>query len=276
MAKKNKLTQKKGIFNVDEVQAYRVAYGRKLSSKDFISFVGLPAFVMGLFSFLILYNLWVTVPIFIAGLIYGFKRMLPNVIRRQYERQSFAERNKFLNNITQVLTDQSQTVPMAVGKVTERASGEFREHLEQYHAMIVGADNVQIRRATRWFSDMYDDDVIFGQYIEQLETIIVEGKTNVDTLKDVKTYHNDIKTKQMQYERLKNGHVNDLQRILILTLLLIGALCFSFGFESYLESFARSIVGYIAGGVYLIILGRMLHKFTVYLFDDSIMEVRVK
>lgn len=276
MAKKNNLTQKKGVFNVDEVQAYRVAYGRKLTSKDFISFVGLPAFVLGLFSFLVLYNLWVTIPLVVIGLIYGFRRMLPNVIRRQYERQSFAERNKFLNNITQVLTDQSQTVSMAVAKVTERASGEFREHLEQYHAMITGADNAQIRRATIWFSDMYEDDVIFGQYIEQLETIIVEGKTNVDTLKDIKTYHNDIKSKQMAYERLKNGHVGDLQRILLLTLLLIGALAFSFGFQSYLDAFARSIVGYVAGGIYLAFLSRMLHQFTVFLFDDSIMEVRVK
>lgn len=269
-------TKKKNALNVDELRAYRIAYGGKLGVKDFASYVGVPAGLFGLFSFLLLYNGWVSFVCAFVGAIYGVKVLLPKSVRKQYEAEAFNQRNKFLNNITQVLTDDSQTVLMAIRKVTARAEGQFKEDLKKFHAMLIGADNERMREAIIWFSDKYDDDVIFLQYLEQLETAMIEGKTNTDTLKDIKTYHNDIRKKQEAYERAKLGHLRDMKQLIIITGILIIALAVSFGFETYLNAFARHPVGYVSSGLYLLMLSMFFKQFVGYLFDDSVMEIRKK
>ena len=261
-------------MNVDELRAYRVAYGKKLGTKDYIAYVGVPAGLFGGLSFLLLYNLWITGICLIIGMIYGLLSFLPKSIKKQYESEGFNQRNKFLNNITQVLTDDNQTVLMAIKKVTTRSDGEFKEDLIQFHAMLIGADNDRIRDAVVWFSDRYEDDIIFTQYLEQLETALIEGKTNIETLKDVKTYHNDIREKQEFYERMKNGHLSDMKQLVIITAILIISLAVSFGFSTYLEAFARKPVGYISAGLYLSIMAIFFRQFSSYLFDDSVLEVQ--
>lgn len=269
-------TKKKRSLDVDELRAYKVAYGGKLGAKDFITYVGVPAGLFGGFSFLILYNFWVTLACFILGAIYGATYILPRSLRKQYESNAFLQRNKFLNNITQVLTDDGQTVLMAIRKVTPRADGEFREELQSFQAMLIGADNEGIRDAILWFAGKYDDDVIFVQYLEQLETAMLEGRSNVDTLKDIKTYHNDIRKKQEFYETQKQQHLSAMKTLIIITVVLILSLAISFGFDTYIEAFARHWSGYAAATIYLTILAFFFRQFTTYLFDDSVMEIRKK
>lgn len=274
MAKLN--TRKKRSMSVDELRAYKVAYGGKLGAKDFITYVGVPAGLFGGLSFIILYNFWVTLACALLGAIYGVSFVLPRTLRKQYAQQAFVQRNKFLNNITQVLTDDGQTVLMAIHKVTTRSAGEFKEELKQYHAMLIGADNERIREATLWFAGKYDDDVIFVQYLEQLETAMLEGKTNIDTLKDIKSYHNDIRKKQDFYEVQKQQHLSAMKTLVIITVVLILSLAISFGFDTYIEAFARHWSGYIAATLYLGLLAVFFRQFTTYLFDDSVMEIRKK
>lgn len=269
-------TKKKRYMNVDELRAYKVAYGSKLGARDYMSYVGLPAILFGVFSFLLLYNGWVSFVCMIIGAFYGLKTLLPQSVRKQYEREAFNQRNKFVNNITQVLTDDNQTVIGAIRKVTVRSHGKFKEDLQKFHARLIGADNDQVRQAIIWLSDKYDDDVIFLQFLEQLETAMVEGRSNVDTLKEIKTYHNDIRKKQEYYERAKEGHLRDMRQLIIITGILIICLALSFGFSTYMEAFARHIVGYATSLLYLIILMIFFKQFVGYLFDDSVLEIRKK
>lgn len=275
MAKKVK-TKKKHAMNLEELRAYRSAYGRGLGAKDYATYLGVPAGLFGGLSFLLLYNGWVTAVVALIGCIYGWRSIMPRVVRKQYEQEAFNQRNKFLNNITQALTDENATVLMALQRVTERSSGAFQEDLQRFHATLIGADNKVIREAVISFSDRYDDDVIFQQFLEQLETSMLEGKTNVDTLKDIKTYHNDIRDKQNEYERRKNGHLSDMKQLVFVTVILILALSLSFGLPTYLEAFARHWTGYISAGIYLLLMWGYFRKFTNYLFDDSVMEIRTK
>ena len=267
-------TRKKHSFTVDEMRAYRAAYGRKLGARDGFFFIGLPGIIYGLFSFLLLYNGWVSGVLLVLGCLYGWRSLMPRAIRKQYEISAFNQRNRFLNNVTQVLTDPKQTVIMAIEKVTPRSGGEFKEDLQQFHAQLIGADNKRIREAIIWFSDKYDDDVIFTQYLEQLETAMLEGKTNVDTLKDIKTYHNDIKEKQEGYEKKKNGHLGDMKVLGFIIVVMIIALATSFGFQTYLRAFAHNMIGYVTVGIYLLIMTKFARTFVNYLFDDSVMEIR--
>lgn len=267
-------TKKRNVVNIDELKAYRVAYGGELGTKDYLNFVAAPALLLGLFSFLILFNVWVSLFAIIIGVIYGLTFLLPKSIKKQYEMEGFNQRNKFINNLTQVLTDNSQTVLMGLQKVTDRSDGEFRDNLEKFHARLIGADNEMIRDAVVWFSDIYEEDIVFLQYIEQLETALIEGRTNIDTLQDIKTYHNQIQQKQIYYENQKNAHLGDMKKLVIITIILVIMLSVSFGFKLYLEAFARHWTGYITAGLYLTIVMNFLRQFSNYLFDDSVTEVR--
>nr|CDQ37702.1 hypothetical protein BN993_07264 [Virgibacillus halodenitrificans] len=268
-------TKKNKMLNVDELNAYKVAYGRPLKVKDYVYYVGLPALVFGIFSFIVLYYWWLSLIMFVIGAIYGIKVFLPKNIEKNYQTKSFRQRNKFVNNMTQILTDESKTVTKALATATTRANGEFKDDLNILQAKLVGADNQQIKEGFKWLLSKYDDDVIFVQYMEQLETAMLEGRANTDTLKDIKTYHNEIKEKQDEYERKKQGHLKDMKMLCFVVLVFILSVSFSFGFNTYVNDFAHHPTGWVSCGVYLLLMGQFFRKFSTYLFDDSIMEVKL-
>lgn len=267
-------TKKRNRLDVDELRAHRHAYGGKLGRKDYFKYIGLPAFLFALVITLLLYNIWVSVAFAIIGAIYGSVFFLPKSIKKEYEQAGFRQRNKFLNNITQVLTDENHTVLMALSKVKERADGEFKEDLERFHAMLIGGDNEIYRTAVIWFGNEYKEDIIFLQYLEQLETALIEGKTNIDTLKDIKTYHNEIQSKQQSYEAAKVEHLKNMKIIAGLIIGLIVVLSFSFGFDTYISAFAHHPVGWVTSGIFTTINIFFFIQFSGYLFDDSVMDIK--
>lgn len=268
-------TKKKNILNVDELNAYKVAYGSPLKLKDYFHYVLIPGIIFGIFSFLLLYYWWLSLIAVIIGIVYGFKVFLPKSIKKYYETESFGQRNKFINNMTQILTDESKTVTKALSIVNARAEGEFSEDLTILHARLIGADNKQIQNGFKVLADNYEDDIIFVQYLEQLETAMLEGRANIDTLKDIKTYHNDIKKKQNEYELKKQGHLRDMKMLCGVVLIFILAITFSFGFNTYINDFAHHPIGWVTCGIYITLMSRFFRKFSTYLFDDSILEVEI-
>lgn len=270
----NKLpTRKRQIINVDELNAYKVAYEEPLESKDYIFYIGVPALILGGFTFILLYYWWLSLIMVVVGGFYGAMVFLPKAVQRNYEVHSFKERNKFLNNMTQILTDESMTVQRALVAVTGRAGGEFQEDLKVLQARLLGADGEEVVNAFRVIEDKYIDDVIFVQYIEQLETVVLEGRTNLDTLKDIKDYHNDVKQKQDEYMKLKMGHLMDMRMLMGIIVVFILAISFAFGFQTYIEAFARTPIGWITVGIYLLLMGQFFRTFSTYIFDDTVMEV---
>ncbi|MEY8742815.1 hypothetical protein AB9M62_25460 [Bacillales bacterium AN1005] len=266
-------TRKKNVLNVDELNAFKVAYGKPLRTKDYVYYVGMPALIFAVFSFLLLYYWWLSLIMAVVGAIYGFRVFLPKSVKKAYQDISFAQRNKFVNNMTQILTDEGKTVSKALQIANSRADGEFQKDISELQARLIGADNSQIKKAFKTIEDKYQDDVIFTQYIEQLETAMLEGRANIDTLKDIKSYHNDMKKKQTEYENKKTGHLKDMKMLGGVVVLFLLAVSFSFGFNTYINDFARHPVGWITCGVYLLLMGQFFRKFSTYLFDDSILEV---
>lgn len=267
-------TNKKGLVNVDEIQAHKVAYEKPLNVKDYSFYIGTPAVILGGFTFILLYYWWFSLIMAVVGGIYGAVLFLPKAVTKNYEMHSFRERNKFINNMTQILTDDSKTVPRSLMTAAARSEGEFKEDLLVLQARLMGADNQTIQDAFRDVEDKYEGDVVFVQYVEQLETTMLEGRTNIDTLQDIKTYHNDIKVKQDEYQKEKNGYLKDMRMLLGVMVVFILAISFSFGFELYKEAFAHNFVGWVTIGIYLLLMGNYFRTFSKYLFDDSIMEVQ--
>lgn len=268
-------TQKKNILNIDELNAYRVAYGKPLKTRDYLSYIGIPAIAFAGFSFILLYYWWFSLIMGLMGAIYGAKVFLPKSVERAYRTQSFAQRNKFINNMTQILTDDGKTVTKALATANSRAEGEFHQDITRLQARLVGADNTQIKNGFKNLSEKYQEDIIFIQYLEQLETAMLEGKTNIDTLKDIKSYHNDLKKKQAEYELNKQRHLKDMKMLCGIVLIFILSVSFSFGFDTYVNDFAHHPTGWISCGIYIFLMTQFFRKFSTYLFDDSVLEVEL-
>ncbi|WP_144609077.1 hypothetical protein [Bacillus cereus] len=271
----NAKTRKKKFVNAEEINAFKVAYGKPLNKKDYMRFAAIPGLVTGVFSFLLLYIWWLSLILAFMGALYGLKVLMPKIIKRAYERDSFRERNKFVNNMTSLLSNENQTLLTALKRAIKRANGELKEDLNILMANIIGADQTQVIHAFKQLSNKYREDITFDQYLEQLETCVLEGRTNLETLKDIKTHHNETKEKKDDYERKKEGHMRDMKSLCIIMVVFILAITFSFGFKTYITAFARHPIGWITGGIYMSILFFFFKSFTAHFFDDSIMEVKV-
>ncbi len=241
----NAKTRKKKFVNADEINAIKVAYGKPLERKDYLRYGLIPGLIVGGFSFILLYLWWVSLILGIIGALYGLKVLMPKIIQRTYEQISFRERNKFVNNMTQILTNDSQTLLKALGRASDRSEGELKMDLKVLQAKLMGADHGQVLQAFKVISNKYRDDIIFVQYIEQIETASLEGKTNMDTLKDIKSYHNEMKEKKEEYDRKKDGHLKDIKSLCIIVVFFILIIAFSFNFETYINAFARHPIGWL-------------------------------
>lgn len=271
LAKGPKTKNRKKV-DVNELMAYREAYGKELGTIDYIKMVIGPGLIFAFFATIVLYTPIVSIVFGVLGLWYGYTFLMPNTIRKEYESESFAQRNKYINNMTQIMTDGNKTVAMAISTAKIRAEGEFRDDLARLEARIFGADIPTIQDAFDAIADKYEDDPIFSQYMEQVETSAIEGNANVDTLKDIKGYHNEMKAKQEEFEKLKAGHLSDMKTMMFTIIVFIAALTFSFGFDTYLNAFAHAWAGRIAGGIYLGISLFFLKQFSGFLFDDSVVS----
>lgn len=270
------MTKKKGIMNVAELNAYQVAYGKPLGSRDYMNYVGFPSLFMGIFSFALCYYWWVGLICALIGAFYGFKVIMPKCVKRNYELKSLYERNKFINNMTQILTDESKTVTKALGIAKNRTHGELRKDIQILESRLQGADKFQIAEAFADINEKYARDVIFTQYFEQLETAIAEGRNNADTMKQIKSYHNDVKRKTDSFLKVKNGYLQDMKQMIFIVAVFIGSITFSFGFSTFYDGFARSPIGWGFGGIYFLIMVHFLKSFFKHYFDDEIMSLGVK
>ncbi|PHE61156.1 hypothetical protein COF68_17825 [Bacillus toyonensis] len=270
----NAKTRKKKFVNADEINAIKVAYGKPLERKDYLRYGLIPGLIAGGFSFILLYYWWVSLIIGFIGVLYGLKVLMPKNIQRVYERLSFNERNKFVNNMTQILTNDSNTLLLALGRASNRAGGELKKDLKVLQAKLMGADHEQVLHAFKELSNKYRDDIIFVQYIEQIETAALEGRTNVDTLKDIKSYHNEMKEKKEDYQRQKDGHLKDLKMLCGLVVFFIIVIAISFSFDTFLQAFARHPIGWGTSAIYMLLMAFFSKSFATYYFDDSILEVK--
>lgn len=266
---------KKKKYTLDEVNALRIAYGDPLERRELLSSLLIPFSVGAVFTFALFYYWWLALIAGIVAMIYAYKVMMPQNAKRAYEVNAFRERNNFVNNITQMLTNQERTVLDAIKTVNERANGEFKEDLLVLQASLVDANSKEQQGAFQIFSDKYKDDVIFDLFVEQLATASIEGRFSVETLKDIKTYHNQVKKRQDDFMAKKQKETYNFKFIVTIGLVLIMAITFSFGWDKFVNVYARNPIGWITSAIYLFILSGYFLAFRNKLIDDNIMEVKI-
>ncbi|MCJ8223651.1 hypothetical protein P8822_00425 [Bacillus sonorensis] len=267
---------KRQKFTLDELNAYKTAYGGKeIKRKELLVSLFKPFAIAFLFTYLLFYYWWVALIAGVISAFYGYKVVMPMSIKREYEAKAFKQKNKFLNNMTQILTNPDRTMLSALETVANRAEGEFQADLFELLADLQGANADQTKNAFDRFAKKYKEDVIFELFVEQLTTATIEGRTNIDTLKNIKTLHNDLKERMDEFLAKKKEHTINYGIICTIVLGLILAITFSFGWSAYVDTFAHKFVGWIFSGVYLIIMSLFYHSFIKRLGDDAIMEVKI-
>ncbi len=262
-------------MTIDELNAYRVAYGKPIQRKELFISIMIPFAIASFYTFILFYYWWLAIIAGLIGMAYGYIFIMPQQIKRVYEDNAFRERNNFVNHMTQILTNNERTVLQALSTVNERANGEFKEEIQKLQAKMIGGNNNDIQAAFQELSDKYKNDVIFSLYIEQLTTAVIEGRTNIDTLKDIKTYHNEIKKRQEKFFIHKQQKAKDFKFMCKVGVIFIAAITFSFGFTQFVEAFSHHPIGWVFGSIYLIILSSTYHTFLNRMGDDSVMEVKI-
>lgn len=280
-------TKVKGQFNVEEVNALNQKYEGGLTRSHYMQYIGGPALLAATIGIMFTYYWFVALLLGLLGAWYGYRYILPSIIKQRYYVSSLKERNAFVNNMTQILTDKGKTIGTALGTATARAKGELKQDLKILQVSLAGSNEKQKAEAFTMMRNKYQHDVVFIQYLEQLETLAQEGNSDrlmegnikaqggsaLDTLKEIKSYHNDMLTQQRKFLELKTQKYGEIKQLLQILGIVLGSLTVSFGFKTYFGAFAHSPVGWITTLIYCTLLYFQLNKFRKLYFDDEIMFV---
>ncbi|MES9677433.1 hypothetical protein, partial [Bacillus safensis] len=262
--------RKKKLYRLDEIHAMSQAFGRPMKGKAYVKFALIPFLCFGGFSYLLFHYWWVALICGIIGGLYGWFFLLQKQVKNDYEKAALDERNRFLNNITQMLTNDNMTLIKAFSISSSYAEGELRKKLIDLQTVLVDGSETEIIEAFRELRDFYKSDVQFDQYLEQLAIMFVEGRTPIKSLKDTKDHHNQILIKQDKFIQLKKARRRDFNTMLLYSVGFIGALILSFTLEKFITIYAHSIVGMITSSLYLLIIFGFYHSFNKKYYDDSI------
>lgn len=267
--------KKRKILTIDELNAYRIAYGNPIERKELFVSLGVPFLIGSFYVFILFFNCWLAILGGIALMAYTYIVVIPQEEKRIYESNAFTEKNNFVNNMTQILSNNERTVLQALKIVTERSNGEFKSDLQKLQAKIINGGSEEVQESFQFLSDKYKDDVMFSLYLEQLTTVVIEGRNGIETLKDIKTYHNGVKERLNKFMDAKQKKKRDFKFMCKVGLCLIGTIVMSLGFERYINVYTSNIIGWISSGIYIGLLFKFYHEFMKMMGDDSITEVKI-
>ena len=269
---KRDLTKKK--YTSVEIQALRNAYDKPLERKDYVKYAAAPAILFSGIIFYLTYDLVLGVIFFLIGVFYGLKIWLPKAVRRTYIIKSFNERNRFLNLITQQMSDRSKIPKQILERVVSRLEGELKDDFFPITARIAnGATTKEISEMFNGLQEKYQEDVIFSQYLEQVETNFTTGIDNLSSLQDMNGYHTELRKERDKFLTFKSKRIKDNVSLIVLSFVLITALQFATGNNAmYMTAFASTVIGKVVSVIYTLVAVLITHKFQKVYFDDNIME----
>ncbi|EAC2557518.1 hypothetical protein JR536_002931 [Listeria monocytogenes] len=268
MAKKKRQT-----FNLDELNAYKKAFGSPLLKKEIFVNIAAPAIVSGGYVFILTYYWWLAVLFAILGGFYGYRVSMPLNIKRVYEQQALYERNRFVNYMTQILSDPNKTVVTALGIVADRAKGEFRDNLKVLRGTLMDATPNEITEAFHGLKEKYPNDIVFDLYLEQLVTATIEGHGSMDTLKNIKSWHNSLIDKQKMFIARKKVFAREFRMTVLIGVGVVGVLTICLGFPKFIDYFAHFWIGWVTSAIYLGAHFHYYRRFQQQFVDDDVMEV---
>lgn len=263
-------------YTIDELRAFKLAYGRPIQREDYLINILLPAALAGGMTHLLLHYWWLTIITTIIGAVYGWFVLFPANIKRFYEIRAFEQKNNFVNTVSQILMAPNVSVFATLEDIIEMTEGDFQKQLIKLTSQLMDSPEAEYHLYFEEFKSNYEKDVIFCQYIDILETRAIEGTDNSDSLKKVTVFHNDIKDFQ---QTLAENKAKSLKYLKIGQVIITAAIMFChlniepLTYENYINYFSHNYVGWITYAMYSVAMVFILTAFSKAYFDDDVMEV---
>lgn len=268
---------KQTIMTIDQINAYKTAYGDPLLKKDIFIALVVP-FMVGFVAVMILfYYWWLAIIGGLIGLAYGYIVLLKHNVQRVYHQQARIQRNRFVNNMTQLLTNPNETVVSALKWCAQDivAEGEFKRDLDRLIIELMDATPSKVQAAFERMAVKYKRDFVFSLFLDNLITASLEGRTDIKKLKDLKSWHNDVMEQTSIFMNNKVGSVKQYKITVAYTVGIIAILTFAFGFDGYLLYYAHNPIGWVSSIILLTLSVFYFHSFRKKLADDEVMEVKI-
>lgn len=261
---------------IQDLNAWEQAYGHQLSNGR--RFQKILPYVLSVTAFatLLFWRLPITILAFIVSSILCWSSLLSKETYVSYVRASYSERNRIVNLLTQTLSGGDATLFNALKQTVPSMQGELKHEFQILAGLLArSATGDEIHD---WFINeisKYRDDVIFGQYLEQLETMNQEGTYSVDTFINLSHYHNDLYQKQLAYITAKDNNKRDVFTIVVIVFGMLVFLAFlgmgqGNGWAQWVKLYAHSPAGNVISIIFLTIYAFIIKKFINIYYDESI------
>lgn len=273
--KKNvKKAPKMHKYNLYQLNALKGAYEEPYTLFDIFKISMIGAAFFAVISFLTFYYWWLSLTFACIGFIVVMVVIIPANTRRNYELKSWNERNRFVNNFYQLSTNESMPTISIIERLKERANGEFKEEISILHSRLATSSQENFTEAFREFNLPYKKDSIFMQFMEQVEVSVTQGRFSLESMRDLKSFHNDTTKASKSFLHAKTNYMKDLRFIFGMVMLFILVLTFATGFDSYIKVFAHHPIGWIVYGIWYTYLFFILKNYIKLYYDDEVMEMK--
>ncbi|WP_121606003.1 hypothetical protein [Virgibacillus sp. Bac332] len=265
----------KKVMSIDELNAYRQAYGTPFMKKEIFTALVVPFVISFLAVYILFYYWWLALIAGLTGGVYGYTVLIKISVQRNYNQQAIIQRNRFINNMTQLLTNPKETIVSSLKWCSQDiiATGEFKEDIDKLLADLMDAGPKKAQNAFESLGEKYKKDFVFNLFIDNLLTAFFEGRTDINKLKELKSWHNDVLEQTNLFVKNKERYKLDIRKMHIYPLIVILFLTFAMGFDSYLLYYAHNPIGWISSIIMISVLSFQFHKFQKRLADDEVMEV---
>lgn len=208
-------------LDVQALMAMDAAYGRTLDKKRILKIISKPALWFLSVGLLLFYNRGLFgIPFVFAaislifGALYGLYFILPKEIRQQYNDDAYRQRNEAINLMTQSILDENLKILDCLDAALENAQDEFQYDLKRLMAVLYHRDSDEsIRNEFKHLIDKYPDDVIFGSFMEQMESAVFDGIQNRQVFVNLSDSHNKIFTIYDEFTHERKMAMQTLDRI---------------------------------------------------------------
>ncbi|MFA1782399.1 hypothetical protein ACDX77_19180 [Bacillus velezensis] len=270
------LGYEKKIMTIDEINAYKRAYGSELEKKEIFSALVVP-FVLG-FSIImsLFYFWWLAIIGGILAAVYGYVVMMRNSVQRSYAQQARIQRNKFINNMTQLLVNPEETVITALKWCAneEISHGEFKEDIDKLIALLMDADESKRKKAFDDIGEKYSNDFVFKLFIDTLTTASLEGRTDIEKIKELAAWHNEVMEETSILMESKIGATKHYKITSVYNLSVIAILTFAMGFNGYLRYYAHNPIGWVCSVVLVGLAAFHFNTFQNRILDDEVTQLK--
>lgn len=262
----------KNQITIQDLNAWEQAYGHQLSNTR--RFQKILPYVLSITAFaeLLFVRLPVTIAAFVLSSIFCWSAILSKETYVSYVRHSYSERNRTINLLSQALSGGDATLFNALKQTIPAMHGELKHEFQILAGLLArSARNDELHD---WFMNeisKYRDDVIFGQYLEQLETMNQEGVYTVATFLNLAHYHNNLYQKQVQYINAKEQNRREVFTIVALVFALILVLAVMVDkWKGWVNLYAHSLFGEVISIIFAIVYVLIIRNFIKYYYDESI------